>query len=74
MFESAIAKLKGNYNYGRVLEQMKIKEKIKTLFEELFKYHHQREFSGKIHEELLPIAWHQEKGSLRKCGNLEFIA
>ena len=27
----------------------------------LFKYHHKRKFSGKIHEELLPIAWNPDR-------------
>ena len=27
---------------------------------ELFRYHHKREFSGKIYEELLPVAWYPD--------------
>ena len=29
--------------------------------DELFRYHHKREFSKRIHEELLPIAWHPNR-------------
>ena len=29
--------------------------------DELFRYHHKREFSKRIHEELLPIAWHPDR-------------
>ena len=58
---NAIAKLRGNYIYGRVLEEMKVKEKMKTVFDELFRYHHKREFSGKIYEDLLPVAWHPDR-------------
>ena len=50
------------------------------LSRDLFHYHHKREFSKRIHEELLPIAWHpnrvydwcfdeEEKGFLG--GNME---
>ena len=34
---------------------------MKTVFDEIFKYHHQCEFSGKIYEEMLPIAWHPDR-------------
>ena len=47
----------------------KTQEKCKALkaqifdeiHEELFEYHHKREFSKKIHEELLPVAWHPDR-------------
>ena len=29
--------------------------------DELFRHHHKREFSKRIHEELLPIAWHPDR-------------
>ena len=28
---------------------------------DIFRYHHKREFSKKIHEELLPVAWHPDR-------------
>ena len=31
------------------------------IHDELFRYHHKREFSKRIHEELLPIAWHPDR-------------
>ena len=31
------------------------------LSRDLFHYHHKREFSKRIHEELLPIAWHPNR-------------
>ena len=31
------------------------------LSRDLFHYHHKREFSKRIHEELLPIAWHPDR-------------
>ena len=38
-----------------------MKEKMKAVFDELFKYHHKREFSGNIYEEMLHIAWHPDR-------------
>ena len=29
--------------------------------DELFRHHHKREFSKKIYEELLPVAWHPNR-------------
>ena len=32
-----------------------------SIHRELFQYHHKREFFGRIHDELLPVAWHPDR-------------
>ena len=34
---------------------------FKAIHWELFQYHHKRKFYRKIHDELLPIAWHPDR-------------
>ena len=36
-------------------------EKFSGVHDELFYYHHKRRFAQRIHEELLPVAWHPER-------------
>ena len=59
--ENLVASLRNNHFYGKALEEVKRKKKMKTVFDELFKYHHKRNFYRKIYEELLPVAWHPDR-------------
>ena len=37
------------------------KKKFSGVHDDLFQYHHKRSFSRRIHDELLPVAWHPER-------------